>query len=104
MDTNSLKPIKLLVQKGVPLPPTSLHTVLQSILSDPAALSAAPADIFEFVSTILALCQQLDLHKNSDLLCCLNMVCRALTPASDIVCIRDGTLSAPVGNARHIRI
>lgn len=69
MDTNSLKPIKLLVQKGVPLPLNSLHTVLQSILSDPAALSAASADIFEFVSTILTLCQQLDLHKNSDLLC-----------------------------------
>ena len=65
MDTNSLKPIKLLVQKGVPLPPNSLHTVLQSILSDPAALSAASADIFEFVSTILTLSQQLDLCENS---------------------------------------
>lgn len=67
MDTNSLKPVKLLVQKGVPLPPNSLHSVLQSILSDPVALSATPADIFEFVSTTLTLCQQLDLSEEGDL-------------------------------------
>lgn len=69
MDTNSLKPIKLLVQKGVPLPPSSLHSVLQSILADPVALSATPTDIFEFVSTVSTLCQQLDLSTDGDLFC-----------------------------------
>ena len=69
MDTNSLKPIKVILQSTARLPSEHVRSVLTAILSDPVPLSATPVDIQEFISTVLSCDHQLSITSDWDIVC-----------------------------------
>ena len=93
MDTNSLKPIKVILRGTTQLPSEHVRSVLTAILSDPVPLSAAPVDIQEFVSTVLSCDRQLSSTSDWDI------VCQSVEKVAMYVQAKDKVVATSVSDA-----